>query len=193
MPYIEKGSPHIGNCGTILAILVLGRSNEQRSDSGDRMTGCTESSLGLIQRELEETIESLVPGVEAMLQPIAADDVVVRESDGAGHRFVVPLSFPDGIGRGNVVAQLFRYRDTVRLDVEVVHNRVLARPGGGPSDRRCYLNDFVASIALAAGSEEVPLDFVRSVLRGVRAARDAVQRHNRNQSAPWNQLKVVAG
>lgn len=156
------------------------------------MTGCTESSLGLIHRELEETIELLVPRVEAMLQPIPADDVMAREPDGAGYRFAVPISFPDGIGRGHVVAQLFRYRDTVRLDVEIVHNRVLARPGGGPSDRRCYLNDFVASTSLPVGAEEVPLDFVRSVLRGVRNARDAVQRYNRDQSAPWNQVKVVA-
>ncbi|UCF41983.1 MAG: hypothetical protein JSW43_06600 [Gemmatimonadota bacterium] len=156
------------------------------------MTGCTESSLGLVYRELEETIESLVPGVEAMLRPIPADGAAIRESEGLGYRFAVPISFPDGIGRGHVVARLFRYRDTVRLDVEIVHNRMLARPGGAPSDRRCYLNDFVASVSIPAGTEEVPPDFVRSVLRGVRAARDAVQRHNRDQSAPWNQVRVVA-
>ncbi len=91
-----------------------------------------------------------------------------------------------------MVARLFRYRDTVRLDVEIVHNRMLASPNGGTSERRCYLNDFVASITLPAGSEQIPMDFTRSVLRGVRNARDAVQRHNREQSAPWNQLKVVA-
>lgn len=157
------------------------------------MTGCTESSVGLTTRDLESTIEALVPDVEAMLQRIAADAVVIRESDDAGHRFAVPIHFPDGIGRGNVVARLFRYRDVVRLDVEIVHNRVLARPGGGPSERRCYLNDFVASLSLQAGSEEVPMDFVRAVLRGVRGAREAVQRHNRDQTAPWNQVRVVAG
>ena len=156
------------------------------------MTGCTESSLGLIYRGLEETIESLLPAVEAMLQPTSRDAVVIRESDEAGYRFAVPITFPDGIGRGHAVARLFRYRDTVRLDVEIVHNRMLARPDGGPSDRRSYLNDFVASISLPAGSEDVPPDFVRSVLRGVRSARDAVQRHNRDQTAPWNQMKVVA-
>jgi hypothetical protein len=128
-----------------------------------------------------------------MLQPISAEAVVIRESDEAGHRFAVPITFPDGIGHGHVVARLFRYRDTVRLDVEIAHNRMLARPGGGLSDRRCYLNDFVASASLPAGSEDVPPDFVRSVLRGVRSARDAVQRHNREQTAPWNQVRVVAG
>ena len=156
------------------------------------MTGCTESSLGLIYRELEETIEALLPGVEALLQPIAADTAVNRESEEGGYRFAVPVTFPDGIGRGNVVARLFRYRDTVRLDIELVHNRMMLSPGGGASDRRCYLNDFVASISLPGGADELPPDFVRSVLRGVRNAREAVQRHNREQKAPWSQVRVVA-
>jgi hypothetical protein len=156
------------------------------------MTGCTDSSVGLIYRELEETIASLTPQVEAMLQPIAPDETVSRESDDAGSRFAVPLRFPDGIGSGIVVARMFRYRDSVRLDVEIVHDRMLARPDGTPSDRRCYMNDFVASIALAPGTDEIPTDFRRSVLRGVKLASDAVQRHNREETAPWNQVHVVA-
>lgn len=156
------------------------------------MTGCTDSSVGLIYRELDETIVSLTPQVEALLQPIAPDQAVSRESDDSGWRFAVPLQFPDGIGNGVVVARLFRYRDRVRLDVEIVHDRMLARPDGTPSDRRCYLNDFVATARLVAGTEEITADFRRSVLRGVKLARDAVQRHNREETAPWNQIHVVA-
>ena len=156
------------------------------------MTGCTDSSVGLIYRELDETIASLTAQVEAMLQPIAPDQAVSRESEEGGCRFAIPLRFPDGIGNGVVVARLFRYRDSVRLDVEIVHDRMLARPDGTPSDRRCYLNDFVASVALDAGTEEVSADFRRSVLRGVKLAREAVQRHNREETAPWNQIHPVA-
>jgi len=156
------------------------------------MTGCTDSSVGLAYRQLGETIESLAPQVEAMLQPIAPDEPVTSESESAGYRFVVPLHFPDGIGVGHVVARLFRYRDTVRVDVEVVHNRMLSKPDGSPSERRCYLNDFVASIMLAAGTEELPPDFRRGVQRGVLRSRDAVQRHNREEKAPWNQIRVAA-
>jgi hypothetical protein len=119
------------------------------------MTGCTDSSVGLLYRELEETVESLASQVEAMLQPVAPDDVVRSESEDGGYRFIVPVSFPDGVGRGQLVARLFRYRDSVRVDVELVHNRVLAKPGGAPSDRRCYLNDFVASISLPAKTDEL--------------------------------------
>ena len=156
------------------------------------MTGCTDSSVGLIYRELDETIASLTTQVEAMLQPIAPDHAVSRESEEDGCRFAIPLHFPDRIGNGGVVARLFRYRDRIRLDVEIVHDRMLARPDGTPSDRRCYLNDFVASVALGAGTGELPADFRRSVLRGIKLARNAVQRHNREEAAPWNQIHPVA-
>ncbi|NIM51237.1 MAG: hypothetical protein GTN62_14955 [Gemmatimonadales bacterium] len=156
------------------------------------MTGCTESSLGLIYRELDETVESLVPVVEALLQHIAPAEAVTCESDEAGYRLATRIRFPDGIGRGHVVAQLFRYRETVRLDVEISHNRMLARHDGRASDRRCYLNDFVATVSLPAKVDHLPPDFERSVLSGVRNAIHAVQRYNRAQAAPWNQITVAA-
>ena len=63
------------------------------------------------------------------------------------------------------------YRDLVRVDVEVVHNRMFAKADGSPSDRRCYMNDFVATVTVPPETEQLPPDFERSVLRGVRAAR----------------------
>ncbi len=157
------------------------------------MTGCTESGLALLHRELDETIESLLPSVEALLQALASDESVTSEPSDAGHTSSIPLRFPDAIGAGKVVGVLFRYRDHVRLDIEIVHNRRFARPGGQPSDRRCFLNDFVASISLPAKTAELPQEFRRYVVSGVSAARDAVQRHNRQQTAPWSQVVVAAG
>lgn len=156
------------------------------------MTGCIESGLTLLQREIDETIERLSPPVESLLQTLAPDETVSSESVDSGFSFSVPLRFPDGIGLGKVAATLFRYRDKVRLDIEIVHNRTFARPDGTPSDRRCFMNDFVASLAVAAKTEDLSADFRRSVVSGVHAARDAVQRHNRQESAPWNRVTVAA-
>ena len=163
-----------------------------RSKVEHSANGCVESGSYVGLHRLDETVEGLVPAVSALLQRMASRDTVASDFDEAGYRFSVPLHFPDAIGRGQVVARLFRYRDSVRLDVEIVHNRVFARSSGAPSDRRCYMNDFVASVTVPADTAGLPEDFERGVLRGVRAARDAVQRHNRAATAPWNQITVTA-
>ena len=155
------------------------------------MTGCTES-LALLQRELDETIEKLLPAVESLMQALAPNEGVACESEDNGHAFTVPLRFPDGIGTGTVVAKLFRYRERVRLDIEIAHNRVFAKTGGGPSDRRCFMNDFVASTLFTPGTAEILNDFRRYIVSGVAAARDAVQRHNRQQTAPWSRVSVAS-
>lgn len=156
------------------------------------MTGCVESGSSLAYRQLDSALEALAPAVIQLLEQAVGGTTPRSESDGYAHRFVVPLRFPDGIGRGAVVAQLFPYRDRLRLDVEVTHNRVFAGRDGVPSDRRCYLNDFIASTTLSADAPELTPEFVRDVIRGVRKAMDGVQRHNRTQSAPWAQVTVAA-
>ncbi len=156
------------------------------------MTGCTDSSLPVICRELDETIENIVPVVEDLLQRLSDVAPVTRETEGSGARLAVPLRFPDGIGQGQVVASLFRWREAARLDIEIVHNRTFTRPDGRASDRRCFMNDFAASIKLPVGTNELPQEFVRHVISGVLAARDAVQRNNRRSQAPWNQVRVTA-
>jgi hypothetical protein len=156
------------------------------------MTGCLDSGISLLRQELDRTIETLAPLVESLLQRLAPAGTVTSETDSAGYRAEVPLSFPDGIGHGSVVAELFRYRDTVRLDISVRHNRRFLRPDGTPSDRRCYLNDFQASISLAPGTSELPEAFVRSVVSGVHAAREGVTRHNRLHSQPWQEVRIGA-
>lgn len=156
------------------------------------MNGCIESIPSLSYRDLDRMVETLLPMVEALLRRITDDATIETISEDGGYRCSVPLTFPDGIGQGFAVARLFRYRDTVRLDVELEHNRVLAKPDGTPSDRRCYLNDYVASMTFAASEETIPVDFERTAVRGVLMAREAVQRHNRAQQAPWGQLTVAA-
>ncbi len=154
--------------------------------------GCVESGSYLGAQQLEETLEALVPAVSALLKRSAGTESVSSECDDTGYRFSALIYFPDGIGHGSVVARLFHYRDRARLDVEIVHNRVFARADGSASDRRCYLNDFVASVTVPSETEQLPPDFERSVERGVRRAREGVQRHNREQTAPWNQVRVAA-
>jgi hypothetical protein len=157
------------------------------------MTGCTDSSLPVICRELDETIENLVSVVEGLLQRLSdAAPISTGETEGSGARLTVPLRFPDGIGQGQVVASLFRWREAVRLDIEIVHNRTFTRPDGGASDRRCFLNDYEASVSLPVGTSELPAAFERQVISGILAARDAVQRYNRQHQAPWSQVRVTA-
>lgn len=156
------------------------------------MTGCTESTTPVLHRELEETIETLVPAVEDLLQRITGAAPASTEGDGTDLEIAAPLRFPDGIGQGQVLASLFRWRDTVRLDIEIVHNRTFATPRGTASDRRCFLNDYQASTTMAIGAEEIPENFVREVISGVSASREAVQRYNRRNNTPWSQVAVVA-
>jgi hypothetical protein len=156
------------------------------------MTGCTESRIPVLSRDIEETIESLVPAVEDLLQRITGAAAYRVEPEGIDLKFAAPLLFPDGIGKGQVSASLFRWRDAIRLDVVIVHNRMFMTPQGTASNRRCFLNDYQASVTIRIGAQGIPDDFQRDVISGVSAARDAVQRYNRRNNAPWCQVVVVA-
>lgn len=156
------------------------------------MTGCLESGTSILRQELDRTIEAIGPLVEALFQRLSPSDAVTSEPVGGGLRVEVPLRFADGVGGGSVVAELFRYHDTVRLDVQIEHNRRFVKPDGTPSDRRCYLNDFQASITLPRGATELPEAFQRAVVSGVLAAREGVARHNRLHPQPWHQIRIGA-
>lgn len=156
------------------------------------MTGCLESGTSVVRQELDRTIETIGPLAEALLQRLSPSEAITSELGDAGLKAEVPLSFPDGLGRGSVVAQLFRYHDTVRLDLQIEHNRRFVSPDGTPSDRRCYLNDFQASVTLPRAATELPEAFQRAVVSGVLAARDGVARHNRLHPQPWHQIRIGA-
>jgi hypothetical protein len=157
------------------------------------MTGCQDSNATLPVVEIDDRLESFIPAVVSLLQRITSVKPTVTCEVGTDVKFSSELSFPDRIGEGEIAAELFVYRDTVRLDLHLEHNRVFATGNGSPSGRRCYLNDFVASVTLDAEQDTLPNDFVRGVVAGVTAARDAVRRHNRRAKLPWNEIRVAAG
>lgn len=156
------------------------------------MNACLNPKASLIGSDLDETLTALVPSVDDLLSRVTGSEPLV--TDVARREVVLSsvLVFPDEIGRGEVTANLFRYRDDIRLDLRVVHNRMFARPDGQASERACFLNDFVGSVILTAGTAELPEGFVRHVVAGIAAARDGVRRHNRRNDAPWNEVTVAA-
>lgn len=156
------------------------------------MNALTNPRAAQIAAELDSDIGVLVPALEDLLSRVTGGEPTVADFERNSIRLVAVLPFPDDIGHGEVVAALFHYRDEVRLDVEVEHNRMFARPDGTASDRACYLNDFVASVTIKSGAQEIPEEFVRHVVAGIAAARDAVRRHNRRSAAPWNEVQVAA-
>ena len=157
------------------------------------MTGCNDSNTALGVTELDAPVGNLVPAVVNLLQRVSAIEPTIASEQATEVQVTSALTFPDGIGEGKLVADLFIYRDEIRLDLHIDHNRVFATAEGGPSDRRCYLNDYVASVTLDSQEEQLSSDFVRKVVAGVAAARDAVRRHNRRSQAPWNEIRVAVG
>ena len=156
------------------------------------MNALTNPKAAQIAAELDSDIGVLVPAVDDLLSRVTGGESSVAEFERTSIKLVAVLPFPDAIGHGEVVATLFHYRDQVRLDIQIDHNRMFARPDGTPSERACYLNDFVASVTLVPGIREIPEEFVRHVVAGVAAARDAVRRHNRRNAAPWSEVQVSA-
>ena len=155
------------------------------------MTGCNESNATLPVDELDARLGNLVPAVVSLLQRITSVEPAVTFDVGTNVKFSSELSFPDGVGVGEIVAELFLYRAAVRLDLHIEHNRVFATANGKPSDRRCYLSDYVASVTLDDEGDTLPNEFVRSVVAGVTAARDAVRRHNRRAKLPWHEVRIA--
>lgn len=116
---------------------------------------------------------------------------VLHVGTGRSVRIEAPVTFPDNIGSGTVMVRLTVRNDAVRLELRLEHDRVFATPQRTPSPNRCFLNDYVASVTVAATEETLPEKFVREVVAGVHAARHAVERHNREHPAPWFRIAVA--
>jgi hypothetical protein len=155
------------------------------------MTGCvTGSSVDLLRR-LDAAVEALVPSVGELLGRLGRGPIDTGRED-AVHTLGIVLPFPDGVGQGRVIARVFRYRTGVRVDLAIAHNRVIAHGDGRPTDRVCFLNDYVASVTLGPDDVALPDKFVALVETGVRAALTAVEDHNRRHPQPWSRIRVAA-
>lgn len=141
---------------------------------------------------LHETVAALVPKVEDLLRRVCRGEPVAVATGESAVSIEASISFPDNIGNGTVHAELFRYREAVRLDIQIKHNRVFATRSGAPTDRKCFFNDYVASVTVSNEATEIPQDFVRKVVSGITAARDAVKRHNRQARGVWDEVRVAA-
>lgn len=128
---------------------------------------------------LDEVVARLVPAVSDLARRLTGSPARAVRMGPSHARVSADLIFPDGVGRGTVVASVFRYRGDLRVDLAIEHNRVFAGRGGEPSENRCYFNDYVASITLAPQADQLPVEFVRKVVSGVGAARTAVERYRR--------------
>lgn len=155
------------------------------------MNACMRPDTAAIDDRLDATLREVLPQVNNLVARVTNIEPTPTY-EGTGVQLTSPLVFPDGIGDGAVTAKLFRYRDAVRLDICIDHNRVFAAPDGEPTDRRCFLNDYIASVTLGPGGTTVPTDFIRQVVAGIAAARDAVRRHNKKAQAPWNEIRVAS-
>lgn len=136
-----------------------------------------------------EAIERLLPAITDLVRRVTTSVPRTMRVTPGHARVAAELHFPDAIGRGAVVVAAFRYRGATRVDLTIEHNRVFAGRGGQPSENRCYLNDYVASVTLASDDADLPAEFVRKVVAGVAAARTAVERRRRNGG--WFQPEIT--
>ena len=155
------------------------------------MTGCISATGQEVLRQVDDTVTRLVPETATLLEGLSTEGELRTFRENGGHVLSIPLHFPDGIGHGALVARVFRYRDIARVDVEIVHDRMLADATGVATSRACFLNDFVASVSLPAGADRLPDEFRGRVTGGVRSAVDAVETHNRRHPQPWSRVRVV--
>ena len=127
----------------------------------------------------DEVVGRQIPAVADLVRRVTGSEVRAVRLGPSYVRISGEFPFPDGIGRGTVVVGVFRYRGDLRVDLAIEHNRVFAGRGGEPSENRCYLNDYVASVTMPPHADRLPVDFVRKVVSGVGAARTAVERYRR--------------
>ena len=156
------------------------------------MTGCVARDSADLLRRLDGAVERLVPHVTALLGSFPSAGPVTASRAENVVSVEAPVVFPDGIGRGALVARLFRYRTSVRVDVVLTHNRMIALADGRPGDRACFLNDFSASTTLGPDAEELPERFVTKVQSGAEKAVRAVDEHNGRFPRPWGRIHVAA-
>jgi len=134
---------------------------------------------------------TLLPAVADLLRRLTLSEPAVWEANGPTVRLAAELRFFDGVGRAEVLADVFSYRGALVVTVWIDHNRVFATRDGRPTPLRCFLNDYVASVRLAPDATSLPEDFVRGTVAGVAAARDGVRRYNMRCESHWFRVSVA--
>lgn len=141
---------------------------------------------------VDEALHRLVPSVVALLrQATGREPLGVMRRDLGELRLSAPVTFPDGVGSGELVAAIFAYRGKVRADFVLEHDRVLATPEGVRTGMRCFLNDFQASVTVPVDTAELPREFVLRTLQGLKESLAAVQRHRARSRAVWGAIYVT--
>lgn len=141
---------------------------------------------------VDEALHRVLPSVVALLrQATGREPLGVMRRDLAELKLSAPVSFPDGVGSGELVATIFAYRGKVRADFVLEHDRVLATPDGIRTTNRCFLNDFQASVTMELDAQALPRDFVLRALQGFKDALAAVQKHRKRSNATWGAIYVA--
>ena len=136
--------------------------------------------------------QCLVEATVALVERVTGStSTVLHVGTGRSVRVEAPVTFPDNVGAGTIMARLTARDESVRLELRLEHDRVFATPQRTPSPNRCFLNDYVATLTMDRNEPALPEKFVRAVVAGVHAARYAVERHNRQHPAPWFRIVVV--
>jgi len=156
------------------------------------MIGCTDTSVTKAPSRSELAGSGLIPATAELLQRLSGQEPAVSCLEDLGIVASTTYPFPDGIGRGELIAMIFSYRGKLRLDIRLEHNRVFASRFGRVTNNRCFLNDYLASTVLPLNCKVLPVSFVSSVLSGVRHAGNAVLRHNQRHDVSWLRAGVAA-
>ena len=141
---------------------------------------------------VDEALHRVLPSVVTLLrQATGREPLGMMRRDLAELKLSAPVTFPDGVGSGELVATIFAYRGRVRADFVLEHDRVLATPDGSRTANRCFLNDFQASATMALDAQALPRDFVLRALQGFKDALAAVQKHRQRTNAVWGAIYVA--
>lgn len=141
---------------------------------------------------VDQALERVLPAVANLLRRATGREPnrTVRR-DARDVRLASAVNFPDGVGSGELVATVFRYRGKVRADFVLEHDRMIATSEGVRTGAPCFLNDYQTSITLDATAAELPPLFVQRTLDGVRAAVTAVDTHRKREGIRWGAIHVA--
>lgn len=143
---------------------------------------------------VDEALHRVLPSVVALLrQATGREPLGVLRRDRGELKLSAQVSFPDGVGSGELVATVFAYRGRVRADFVLDHDRVFATQDGRRTAVRCFLNDFQASVTMATDDAELPPAFVQRTLAGMKDALEAVRRHRERSVGTWGAVYVARG